>query len=96
MNKESPCEESLANLAHFVDVVDSKLQRPIELHDQIAENPKIKKDLLRTNIYSIMSSLNFIQALFNWFYKYAMQSYQPMNSQMSRLFAIVSFATLSN
>jgi hypothetical protein len=43
---ETATNESLANLALFVDVVDSKLKKPIELHDQIAENPKIKKDLL--------------------------------------------------
>ncbi len=88
LNKDTTSNKS-DNLIKIVDLIDSKLNKYIELFDKVVNtdsdtngadskenNPSDKEHL---------EAINFLQSTFDWFPFYVMKSYQPINCDLLRL-----------
>jgi hypothetical protein len=79
--------EEQINLRKFVDFVQDKLTKAIELFDVVNEETidGNVQDKTTYNSEEHLSAINFLQSLFTWIGYYVMKSYQPINKELIRL-----------
>ncbi len=89
--------ESNDNFRRFIDYLEVKLSRAIELFDEVTEETIDGAGEPSKGNYDSeehLNSMNIVQSLFAWIGYYMYKSYQPINDQLLRLFPKVRFLKL--
>ena len=77
------------NLIKIVDLIDSKLNKYIELFDQVVDTDSNSNDAVskqnNPSDKEHLEAINFLQSTFDWFPFYVMKSYQPINCDLLRI-----------
>ena len=78
----------LVNLEKFIDFVEVKLNKSIELFDKVNDETMDQGDGKESSDYKSpehIEAINFLQSIFIWFSYYMLKSFQPVNNQIIRI-----------